>query len=172
MSDTAAALLVVGAVLELFGIVLVASPDLVPGTMRLVRWIRPRWRRVENRVRRLLRLPVRAITYEDFATVTMKMHASATAEVGIDPHASLEDKVAFLLRRHSETERSLNTLAQRLTAVETDTPTRIAELRTEMETHIERRLESAKEDYRVARVGGALVLALGLAMTTAANFAA
>lgn len=170
MSGTSATLYGVGAALELIGIILVSSPDLVPGTLRLVRWIRPRWRRIENRIRRLLGLPARGVTYEGSATVRLEMNLSAMGVVGIDPNASLEDKVAFLVRRHSETEQTINKLAQRVTAIETGTPKRVAELRAEMEAHVTRELAAAKEDYRFARISGAIVLAIGLALTTTANF--
>jgi hypothetical protein len=50
-----ASLYIVGAVVELGGILLVASPDLVPGSLRFAAWARPRLRRLENRIRRLIR---------------------------------------------------------------------------------------------------------------------
>ena len=164
-----ATFLVLGALLELLGIILVASPDLVPWALRLVRWIRPRWRQIENRVRRRLGRSARGIAYEDSATVDMKLTISASGEVDFDPDASLEDKVAFLLRRSVESQRETNALAQRVTAIETDAPNRIAELRAEMEAHVARALATAREDYRIARISGALVLATGLALTTVAN---
>ena len=52
---TKASLYIVGAVVELSGILLVASPDLVPGALRFAAWARPRLRRIENGVRRLFR---------------------------------------------------------------------------------------------------------------------
>jgi len=170
MSGTRATLYIVGAVLEVVGIILVASPDLVPGAVRLARWVRPRWRRVENRVRRILRLPPGGITYEDAATVGLNLSISTAAEVGFNPEASLEDKVAFLLRRNSETQKEMNALSQRLDAIETEAPKRVDELRAELEAHIAHELTAAKEDYRAARIGGAMVLAVGLALTTTGNF--
>jgi hypothetical protein len=41
-----------------------------------------------------------------------------------------------------------------------------------METHVARELTAAQADYRVVRVGGAIALTAGLAMTTAGNFTA
>jgi len=165
-----ATLYIAGAGLELLGIVLVASPDLVPWALRLVRWIRPRWRMIENRLRRLLRLSARGTAYEDSATVGLNITINSAAEVGFDPKATLEDKVAFLLRRNSESQKEMNALAQRVAAVETEAPKRAAELRAEMESHVARELAAAKEDYRIARISGAIVLGCGLALTTAANF--
>jgi hypothetical protein len=163
-------LLIVGALLELLGIILVASPDLVPGALRLVRRVRPRLRQIENRVRRLVGLSARPITHEVAAGGALALGGSVSGVVGIDPDRPLEDKVAFLLRRDADTQSELNSLARRVGSIEAEGAKRAAELRAEMESHVERELAAAKEDYRIARISGAIVLASGLALTTAANF--
>jgi hypothetical protein len=170
LSATRAALFLVGAGLELVGIVLVASPDLVPGALRLVAWIRPRWRRIENRLRRVLRLPPRGVTHHGSASLRGKVSMSASGVVGVDPNASLDAKVAFLIRRDREAQMEMNTLTKRLSAVEAGMDERIAQLRAEMETHVANEIAAAREDYRFARMVGATLLAAGLGLTTAANF--
>ena len=125
-------LLVVGAFLNLLGILLVASPDVVPGAMRFAHRVQPRWREIEDRVRRLLRLPPRGRTYEDAATVNLRMRASGAGEVDFDRNAPLEDQVSFLLRRNVDAQREMNALASRVHALEEAEPMRAAELRAEM----------------------------------------
>ena len=157
--------------INLVGILLVASPDLVPGALRLAAVIRPRWRQIENQIRGLLRLPPHGITYDDAATVGMRIRIAAAGEVDFDPNAPLEDQVAFLLRRNRESQREMNALAQRVTAIEEWEPGRRAELRAYLEDHVARQLEAAREAYRIARIFGTFVLVLGLAVTTWAELA-
>jgi hypothetical protein len=59
---------------------------------------------------------------------------------------------------------------QRIGSIEAEGQKLAAEIRSEMESYVARELEAAKEDYRVARISGAIVLGFGLALTTAANF--
>jgi hypothetical protein len=165
-----ATLYIAGAALELLGIVLVASPDLVPWALRLVQWIRPRWRRIENRLRRLVGLSPRPIIHEVGIGGAIAVGGNVSAVVGIGPDRSVEEKVAFLLRRDADTQRELNALAERIDSIEAEGQKRAAELRAEMEAHVARELAAANEDYRIARISGAVVLGFGLALTTAANF--
>ena len=53
------ALLIVGAVSEFIGIVLIAFPDLLAGALRLSAWLARAARKIEKRVRCLVRLPGR-----------------------------------------------------------------------------------------------------------------
>lgn len=75
-----------------------------------------------------------------------------------NPEAPLEDKVEFLLRRNIDSQREVNALARRIAALEEEGPPRAAELRSEMEKHVERELATAREDNRTARVIGAVLL--------------
>jgi hypothetical protein len=92
-----------------------------------------------------------------------------SAVVEFNREASLEEQVAFLLRRNVESQTETNALAARIAALEEETPGRLEALRAELEEHVSRTVATAKEDYRTARVMGALVLVLGLALTTLAN---
>jgi hypothetical protein len=86
------ALYAAGAALELLGIALVASPDLVPGARRLSRWIAPRWRRFENRLRSLVGLRPRTIVHTASFAASAEGAASASGVVSVDPAATLERK--------------------------------------------------------------------------------
>jgi hypothetical protein len=162
------ALYVVGGVFELFGIMLLAAPDLLPGARRLSEWIRRREQGIENRVRRLLRLQPRVRThYATFhATVEARGRVSAAVSTGA---TVVEDQVAFLLRRDGETQQALNVIHDRLTTVEEDSPRRLAELRGEVETHIEERIAVAEAAFRPVRIIGTCALTIGLALSTAGN---
>jgi hypothetical protein len=162
-------LLVIGAFVELLGILLVASPDLVPWALRFAGWIRPRWRRFENRLRRLLRLPHRGITHEVSLSAAIATGGRVSGVVDFNREAPLEEQVAFLLRRNVESQNETNALAARIAALEEETPGRLEALRAELEAHVSRSVATAKEDYRTARVMGVLVLVLGLVLTTLAN---
>lgn len=165
-----ATLYIVGAVFELGGIVLVGSPDLIPGAVRAAAWIRTRWRPIENRLRRLLRLRGRPIVVQVSAAGSVGLAGSVTLRKSASAEATLEQKVAFLLQRDQEAQRDVSELAQRVAAIEADASRRLDELRGEMKEHVARELTTAIEDYRAARIGGAVALAIGLALTTTGNF--
>lgn len=165
-----ATLYILGAAFELFGIILVASPDLVPGARRFSRWIAPRWRRFENRLRRLLRLPGRNIVVDAGAATLVLSAGSVSAVTSVNDEATLERKVDFLLRRDQEAQRQTNELAQRLSSMESELVRRHDELRGQMEEHVSTKLDAAFSEYRAARVIGTGLLAIGLTLTTIGSF--
>jgi hypothetical protein len=168
---SSAALLVLGVVFEFAGIVLLGFPDFVPGAIRLSGWLRRRSRAVENRLRRLLRLPPRPFVHKAGvdAAVGVELSASAVQRTGA---TTLEDKVEYLLRRDLDAQRQANELTGRVARLETESSRRLAELRRQMEDHVARELTAALEVYRPLRVVGTLALALGLVCVSAATFLA
>jgi hypothetical protein len=160
---------VCGALAELCGIVLVASPDLVPGAVRFIGWWRPRWRRIENRIRLRLRLKPRPLIVSGSLSATAKTSGSLAAIVSTGA-TTVDEKVEYLLRRDRETQQRVNDLAMRLENVEAAHPEDLAVLRDELHRHFEERLGEAQADYRAARIAGAALLMLGLGLTTGANF--
>ena len=162
-------LYVLGAILELVGIAFVAAPDLVPGARRFSRWAAPRWRRFENRVRRLVGLPPRAISVSVQGVTAAAVALGGTAIVTITHGATVEEKVEFLLRRDQERQQSEAEMGRRITAIERESPQRLAELRSDMEARVADEVEAAKVEYRPLRVLGALALTLGLALSTLGN---
>ncbi len=169
LTGTHAALYVAGGALELVGITLVASPDLVPGARRLSRWIAPRSRRFENRLRSLVGLRPRTIGHPTEVTGTIASGASVSAVVSVDPGASLERKVDFLLRRTEEAQQAENALTERVASLERESQRRLDELREHMEEHVATELGAALAEYRPARVIGTFAVAVGLALATAGN---
>jgi hypothetical protein len=81
----------------------------------------------------------------------------------------LTEKVAYLMRRDQESQQALNSMARRVETIETDTPTKLEQLRGEMQMHVEARLSSRLADLRAARLWGVAALLFGLAIGTVAN---
>lgn len=157
--------------MELAGIVLVGSPDLFPQAQRFSEWLRLQAGRVYGRVRRLLRRPVHR-TVTAGAGVSTAAALSARAIVSVAADASLEDKVAFLLRRDEQTQGRLTDLAVSVSALRDETATSLSQQRASMEAHVADSLRAAHEAYLPLRLLGVLLLTLGLGCTTAANFVA
>lgn len=159
-----------GGLFELVGITLAAAPDLVPGARRFSRWAAPRWRRFENRIRRLLRLRPRTITASVGLAGEVNLAGSMDAIISVAPTATLDEKVEFLLRRDQERQRDANELRRRIEAIDRDATRRLADLRVIMEAQVEEALAAAATEYRAARVVGAIALAIGLCLSTWGNF--
>jgi hypothetical protein len=49
-------------------------------------------------------------------------------------------------------------------------PRRLDELRGELKSHVENQLTISRADYKLARIGGTIALAIGLTLTTTGNF--
>lgn len=145
---------------------MLAAPDLVPHGARTAAWLDPRLRQVRNWLRRLVGLPQRGRVYRHALTVPLKVDVSMSEEVVIDPNASLEEKVEFLLRRNQETQNAVNALSESVTATERH----LDELRESLETYVADIVVSSQADYRPLRFLGTIVLLVGLVCVTAANF--
>jgi hypothetical protein len=96
--------------------------------------------------------------------------ASVSGIVSVDPAATPERRIEFLLRRAEETQREMNALTDRVASLERESSQRLDELRERMEAHVSTRLSAALAEYRPARAIGAIFLAFGLGLTTAASF--
>jgi hypothetical protein len=152
---------VAGAVLELGGILLLAWPDFSPYTEPVSRWL----------VRLLAALGWRrAHVYVDAMTATMTLTGSVSALVTMNPDATMEERVEYPPRREHEAQLRLNQHDERIRAMEEHVPSRLEELRAETKEHVSESLRVAELQYRVLRFVGAILLVLGLAFTTAANF--
>lgn len=165
------ALYVTGAILELGGILLVAWPDFSPYGARASLWLHAQAARLDARLwlRRLFRRPRRHVIHAEPGTLTLGA-GSPTVVVSPSAEASLEDRVEYLIRREQETRTKLDSLDQRLGAIEEDVPERIEDLRVETREHVAGALSAAEARYRPLRFVGALLLAAGLGLTTAGNF--
>jgi hypothetical protein len=169
VSHSASALLVVGAGLEFVGIMLVAAPDFLPTVRRAAAWLSSRFAGLSRMVRRLLRRPRVVFGRADMAgAVTVGGHLLTKKSCA--EHASLEEKVAFLITRDEEAQRDVQllelTLKETTKRLEQTVEGKVAGLRRDLTSHV---AETVAE-YRRARIFGAVALAAGLACTTWANF--
>lgn len=164
----AAVLFILGALLQFLGIGLIAAPDLVPFGLRAAGWSRRRWRVLENYVRPLVGLRPREIVVHGAATITGTARIRAARVVETDAE-ELEGQVAFLLRRDRDSQLLMNRLLERISVLETVTERGFADLQDELKDHVTDSLAAAQADDRWTRVGGAIALAMGLALTTWAS---
>jgi hypothetical protein len=161
-------LFILGAIFQLLGIVLVGSPDLVPGAVRLGTWTRGRIDRASARLLRLIgRQRARFVPLSDTAIV--EMTGSVSPVKSVNPQATLQERVKFLLARDQEAQRDVNALNERLAAIERDVPRLLDDLRTVIEAELGKRLEETQANLRAARLYGIVALLIGLALTTAAS---
>jgi hypothetical protein len=171
VSTGAAVLLIVGALVELTGIVLVGSPDLLPQAQRFSEWLQRRVRRACDRVMRLLGRPV-VHTASARLGVSVAGGVSARGIVSVAADASLENKVAFLLRRDEQTQGRLDDLTEALQALTDDVARGLSEQRASMEAYIADTLSAAHQVYLPLRLLGVVLLTVGLGCVTAASFVA
>jgi hypothetical protein len=162
-------LYIAGAVIEVIGIVLVGSPDLFPQARRLSNWTARQYWRVANRLLRLIGRP-RHVTVQASAGGAVALGGSIMAVVSVSPEATLEEKVAFLLRRDLETQRGMDRLLGSLTNLERDTTARLESARSELEGHVTEALVASHAAYLPLRIAGVGVILIGLGLATTGNF--
>lgn len=110
-----------GNVAEFAGIVLLGFPDLLPGAIRLSRWLQRQSRRTANRLRRLVgRQPLGTVVSAGAATA-IATALTGSAVVGTS-ETTVEGKVEFLLRRDQDSQRQANVFAERLGRLEAESP--------------------------------------------------
>jgi hypothetical protein len=173
----ASLLVVLAAVNELYGIVLIASPDLLPHVQRAHLYLRERMRRLKRwivqRAKRLLRRPV-----------SERVSAGGAMAGGIAPtghvaflvkpseHATVDELLAWLVRRDQETHEQLNALERELREHPGRWKNDIEAARRDIRDEhlaLERRI---KDDRLRLRYLGLAFLALGLILALAGNLEA
>jgi hypothetical protein len=163
------ALYLAGGVLEVAGIVLVAAPDLGPMWHAGQERLRKAWDRLGAKVRALLRRP-RHVTASASLSGGVALGGSARGIVGVNPAATTDEKVAFLLRRDEETQNRIADLHEALAAASTDADRKLAEARAELEARLALEIRRALDLYRGQRLAGIGLLVLGAIFLSAGNF--
>ena len=166
---THAWLFVVGVVIEGVAIIVFAAPDLLPGLRRLSAWLAPRLRRFENWLRRLLHLRRRPVVHQVSAGGAIAVGGHARGIVSVNPDASLEEKVEYLIRREQVAQDVADRLSERIEAVASSLSDRVAALPAETRAHVSTELQAAVEADRPLRLIGALLLVVGLACQSVAS---
>jgi hypothetical protein len=169
-----ASLFILGALVEFLGILGVAAPDLVPYRDRLSAWLAARYITIRGRItgalRRLLRRPVYGSAHSVLPAGGIEMAGRVSVRKQVAEGASLGVKVDFLLARDQEAQRDMDEVRARLAEFERESEARLVAARAEIEDRFARDLTAALAAYRPIRALGALALAVGLVMVTAANF--
>ena len=164
-----ATLYIAGAVIEFVGIVLVASPDLVPYEQRLSAWLTRQYARAVDRLRRLLRRP-RHVTVHVNAAGAIATAGHVTTKKSIRDDATVEEKVRFLLTRDEEAQRDVQVLDRRIAELQTTIDSKLGALRSTMTAHVAESLDSAHREYLALRLVGVAFVVVGLTLATLGNF--
>ena len=164
------ALYIAAAILECLGVVLLASPDLIPGAVSLAGRLQRLELRAENWLRRQLhQAPRYRVRLIEGATISGKSSLSASLTMSVDLADTIDRKVEWLLERDKATQAAIDGLNQRIAAFETMLSGRLDELRQTFEALLERRVTERLGDKRTARLWGVFFLIAGLGIGTWAN---
>ncbi len=169
--------LALGAVEELMGIILVASPELFPRATRsgarlrqaslasvgrLIAWIR-------DLPRRLLRRPLPPHVVYGGGALSAEGAGGASVRTAPPAGATLAERVAWLLNRLNEVQDSLDEITDRLREMpkewRADMRRDLDELRQELRALVQETAESHIE----FRLAGIALLVIGLVISTAGN---
>jgi hypothetical protein len=162
---------------ELFGVLLVAAPELVPILRGIGSAIATGWRHVCALLRSAIQVIRRRLGGPRHQVVSVEAadsvaaSGSVSAVVSVDPTATVEAQVAFLLRRDQAVQGQLNTMAETLERLpdrwRTDIHAATADLRAEQSEG----LEQLRRQHLRVRLLGVGLLAVGVALGTAGNLA-
>jgi hypothetical protein len=163
------AVVLIGALLEWFGVFLIASPELVP-----------RWRRARAALGRatdslrgwLRRLLRRRRVVTGSSEVSARGGASAKGYVvrGRPDDPSLEARVAWLLEEHERTQERLGVVENVLHELPEEWRRDIERAKGEMEATAVQKVEEAQGAYINRRLTGVVLVLLGVPLLAWANF--
>jgi hypothetical protein len=151
---------------EFVGIVLLGFPDFVPGAIRLSGWIRRRARQAADGFRRIVGRGLPAVVYETVPGGGVKLGGGDVTGRASTSATTIEEQVAYLLKRDQDVQRMTDDLGERLRLLEGESARQVASVKREMEQHVARELTAAEAAYRPLRVAGTVALALGLICAT------
>jgi hypothetical protein len=164
--------------LEFWGVLLVASPEISPFLRRLavaLAALRSQTKalahRAANRARRMLGRPPRPIEMSGTSVMSGGGNMRGRGIVGLREGAPMEEKVEFLMRREEETQERLGDLQEGLDALperwSDDIEATAGTLRREQREG----LDELRDEHLTARVGGVVLLVVGLVLATWGNLA-
>jgi hypothetical protein len=161
---------------ELFGVLLIAAPELVPLLVRGMSATAMVWqramehrKRIANRIRRMLHPPHDDHTYDDARTGSVHISGGGTVSTQSGPGESLEEKVEFLLRREQALQERLDVTAREVGDLprkwQADMEATASGLRDGFATAI-RELD---ERHIRARLAGIVLVVVGILLNTWGN---
>lgn len=143
---------IIGVGLEILGLVLTASPELVPRARRFGAGL-------EARMRRLLRRPRHFVMEAAAGGITLGGRASGYVSVSDD--ASPERKLRFLVDQAVETQRRLDDVETRLQELPAEWRKEMEGTRTALEERIAQELHDAREQFIGGRLTGLALIVIG-----------
>jgi hypothetical protein len=159
---------IAGAVFEGVGILSLGLPDLIPYGPRVSRWLSARYVRTLNRLLLRIGRPRRQV-------VELKGIPANSSGVGrpgvtnVENDLPIEQQVALLREHDKESRKAIDDLRDRLETLERGTSRRLEESRGAMEAHVAEALSAARAEYQALRIAGAILLVVGLGLSTAGN---
>jgi hypothetical protein len=160
---------------EFFGLVLVASPELVPIAEAVASSVRRAWRRfkpvlqrVENVVRRLLKRPRAHYVNVEPGGIRVT-GGGVTGRVSPGADKTLEEKVEYLLRRDQETQAQFDQVERTVSGLPVQWRADIQQASEALRGEQAQALAELRDRHMRARVAGVLLLAVGVCLATAGN---
>jgi hypothetical protein len=170
VSAVAFILYAAGGALEIFGIILIGKPDLIPYGETASLWLVARYRGIVGRIRRRLGLPGREHKVSLDAGIVLASGIRATVIRGAPTDASLADQVAWLIQRDREAQEKQNAIEGRVEDLEASLKGGLERQGEELRAHVADAIKREQMRNRDARALGALVLIAGVVCATSANF--
>jgi hypothetical protein len=168
-------LLSIAGSLELWGVLLVASPELVPVLRRLGAALFDLWGSTKSLARRAADWALRKLGRPRKHHVSLSAAVSgggamsAKGTVGVREGATNEEKIEFLLQRDQATQSRLADLREELDELprrwRADMEAKAGTLRREQQKGLAR----LRDEHLAARFGGVVLLVLGLGLATWGN---
>ena len=162
------ALIIIGVVLEVVGLLLTASPELAPRARRGVAAIQRLGAKVEARTRRLLKRP-KNVTVSAGAAAEFALAGRVSAHKSVPDDADVERKLSFLLEQAVESQQRLNKLEYRVSDIPGEWRKDIEDTRSALEERIAHELEQARELFIGRRLIGLTCIASGSLVLAVVN---
>jgi hypothetical protein len=160
---------------ELFGVLLVASPELLPRAKRALVWIRSGWNRIKKGCRLLLERIKRLLGKEPPPKhVELKLSdVGGTSDAALALHAppagDLGEKVDFLIRRDRANQERFQALEQRIGALPAKWQGEMQARSRELQVGFEEALRELEDRHISARLLGLSLLIVGIILNTWGN---
>lgn len=158
--------------LEVFGVLLVASPEIAPLLQRVGRALVAAWERAKALWRSIGRLLRRKRHHRVDVAGGGRLGAvggRATGRVSVPADATLEEKVEYLLRRDQDVQGRFDETGARLAALPGEWKADIAEASSELRAEHAAALEALRDRHLTVRLVGVALLVTGIALAMWGN---
>jgi hypothetical protein len=161
-------LVIVGAILEFVGIVLIGWPDLLPGARRVSGWLSSRYSSFRGWLRRVLRRP-RHHTISASSGLAIALGGGARGVVSPSADSTDSELIQYLLGRVALMEEAVDDVRVLIAGNEKRREQAEVALRSELTADFQAGLDAAFAQHRPLRVAGMVALFVGLVCVTLAS---